>query len=228
MTERTRIQALVAVVAIAAIVVLTWFLGVQPQIAAVASTNAEHAAADALNAEQEAVLAQLEADAEHEADLRTEYDAASLSVPAGTGVPAYIDQLNELAGRTGVTITRLTVSDPIAFVPAAAAPTDAAGATDPATTAEPAAVDPGAPADLGPGNFAYLEVGMDVEGQYDQVLAFTEGLQHGGRLTLVHKIDLSKIVPGEGEPVDPVRFSGTLNGFVYSLAIADAAEPVEG
>ncbi|QAY73133.1 hypothetical protein ET445_07015 [Agromyces protaetiae] len=242
---QNRLWVVGSVAAMIVIALLAWFIGIQPQLSSIASINAERQTVDAQNAAQQAVLDQLERDKKDEKQLRAEYDLASRSVPAGTGVPRYIDQLNALAAQTGVTLTRITVSDAAAFevaAPAESAPiedentADASGDASSDGSAETAADVSGSaqPVGLGPltpANFAYLGIGIEIEGEYANVLAFVHGLQTGERLMLVNAVEASSVQAetqvnedGVEIPVEagPQKYSASISGLIYSLVDAGA------
>ena len=227
MAARNRLWVIGSVAAMVVIVLLAWFIGVAPQLASIATINAQQASVDAQNAREQAVLDRLEEDAANEQDLMAEWKLASSSVPSGTGVPRFIDQLHALAASTGVTITRITVSDAAPFVVTAPVAADAdAASTETSTDASGAA----APTGIDASNFAFLQVGIEVAGEYPRILEFVNGLQTGERLMLVNDLDVSSIaqdpnaVPVEGEaPVVVAGYDARVAGYIYSLV--DASRP---
>ncbi|GAA1522398.1 Tfp pilus assembly protein PilO [Agromyces terreus] len=204
MNARNRMWVIGSVAAMVAILLLAWFVGIQPQLASLAAVQAQQVGIDAQNARERAVLDQLEADAGNETELQAEWAVAAASVPSGTGVPEFIDQLNALATSTGVAIERITVSDPAAYVvaPPAEVGADAAGEADDGSGAEGETADASGSASaapvgsatsalLTPANFATMQIGLEVSGAYPNILEFVHGLQTGERLMLVNEFEVS-------------------------------------
>ncbi|WP_127794273.1 hypothetical protein [Agromyces sp. LHK192] len=267
MEARDRLWVIGSIAAMVVVALIAWFLGVAPQLASIASIDAQRASVEAQNERERAVLATLEEDASNRTELEAEWAVASASVPDGTAVPPYIDQLNAAAGAAGVRITRITVSDAAAFTvapPADGSADAAAGTGTDAAPADPAApVDPAAPTDaaptdaasvtaasvITPANFAYLQIGIEVEGDYPNILAFVHALQTGERLMLVNDLEVSaeaadpNVQPGggaapegdgdvDGEAAAPAApeapaYRARIGGYIYSLVDAEATASTE-
>lgn len=251
MTSRNRLWVIGSVAAMAVILLLAWFIGIQPQLASLQAIQAQQASIDAQNAREQAVLDQLQADADHADELEAEWKAASASVPDGTGVPDFIDQLYALETSTGVVIERITVSDAAPFVSAAPAvpveaPAEGADATsgDTTATATDAAAAAATSGTLDATNFATLQVGIEVSGEYANILEFVHGLQSGARLVLVNEVEVSTaavdpnaaagpVFDESGEPVaappaaPAVSHQARIGGYIFSLVNADEAAPTQ-
>ncbi|ANJ27902.1 hypothetical protein ATC03_15435 [Agromyces aureus] len=255
MTSRNRLWVIGSVAAMVVILLLAWFIGIQPQLSSLQALQAQQQAIDAQNAREQAVLDQLQADADDADQLEAEWQTASASVPDGTGVPAFINQLYALQTSTGVTIERITVSDAAPFVAAApAVPVDASGdgttdgsATDasgtdasaPTGTSTDAAAGAATSTTLDASNFATLQIGIEVSGEYSAILEFVHGLQSGARLMLVNEVEVSTaaidpnaaaaVYDESGELVAPSEDAAApshqarIGGFIFSLVNADEA-----
>jgi Tfp pilus assembly protein PilO len=153
------------------------------------------------------------------------------SVPLDAGVSEFIDDLNNLAVASGVTVSNLTV-DPAQQYVAPESAAAAAPADDPAEPADDAAAaDPLAPPEVTnplvtSANFILIPISIDTTGSYAQVVDFVSGLQNGPRLFLVNTFasaSTSEEVAGE--------VTGSITGYIYVLldqydpeARAEAAE----
>jgi len=247
MTERNRLWVIGSVAAMAVILLLAWFVGIQPQLGSLQAIQVQQASIDAQNAREQAVLDQLRADADDADRLEDEWKAAAASVPDGTGVPDFIDQLYALETSTGVVIERITVSDAAPFVAAApAVPVDAAtdASGDATATATDAAAAAATSGTLNAANFATLQIGVEVSGEYAGILEFVHGLQSGARLMLVNEVELSAAAvdpnaaaapaydefgaPVAVPPAPPVAsHQARIGGYSFSLVNADAAPPTQ-
>jgi Tfp pilus assembly protein PilO len=203
---------------------LGWFLGIQPQLSAVAAADDQRAAVAVTNATSESALAKLKSDFRNLSSLKGELATLTESVPSGSEMPAFVNELNSLVVAHGVTFVGMSVSDAQQYKAVAppAAATPSSGSTDtpsptPSATASPA---PGVPtaglppvtnALITPTNFAAVPVQLSVQGGYTNVLDFVEGLQTGSRLFLVNSLSTtsSSLAPGV---VD-----GKISGLIYVL-----------
>jgi len=249
--DKNRLWIIGSVLVMVALLVLGWFLGIQPQLAATATAIGQRVVVDQENAAHETSLAKLKKDFKEIDKLNEELVALSRSVPFGTEVPDYVDQLDALAKANKVTLKGLTVADPSAYTPvapavpvappaepgAAAAPTGAPAATEAPAEAVPV---PGAPPvtneRITAQNFASLGVNITIAGAYSDVLNFVNGLQTGSRLFLVTglstKAEQQVISPetttsavDDDEAVAPSvgGVEGTISGLIYSLVTGEAS-----
>jgi Tfp pilus assembly protein PilO len=201
---------------------LGWFLGIQPQISAVAAADDARASVAVTNAKSEAALAKLKSDYNNLSSLEDDLKTLTASVPSGTEIPALVNELNSLVTAHGVTFVGMTVADAQPYkpvVPPAAAPSASSGSTatpSPSPSAAPAPVVPTAGMPpvtntlISPANFAAIPVDLTVEGGYTNVLDFVEGLQTGSRLFLVTALSTAASTQGTG--VD-----GKISGLIYVL-----------
>ena len=206
------------------IVVLGVLLGVQPQLDSMNAADASRAAVQSTNAGHVALLARLKHDFEDLDALTATAEALAESVPSGSAMPDFVDQLDAQAQAVGLTLTGMTVTEAQAYVPVlpevpvaatstgSAAP-DSEGASAAASSAAAAAT-PAPVALITESNFAAFPLQITVTGTYAQVLEFVASVQSGSRLFLVHGIDTAQ-ASGEESLVD-----ATISGLVYSLVAA--------
>jgi len=221
--DKSKLWLIGSVLVTSVIVVLGVLLGVQPQLDSRNTADASRAAVQRTNAGHVALLARLKHDFEDLEALTKTAEALAESVPSGSAMPAFVDQLDAQAQAVGLTLTGMTVTEAQAYVPivpaavsaaavpssaAAAAPQSGAATASEATT--PAAL-------ITASNFAAFPLQITVTGTYAQVLKFVASLQSGGRLFLVHGIDTMQ-ASGEDSLVD-----ATISGLVYSLVAPAAA-----
>lgn len=223
--DKNRIWMIGSALLIVVVLALGFMLGVQPQLSVAADANAQRSTVESTNQQQEAALAKLKKDFESIATLKADLAALSVSVPDGTDVPAFVDQLNATANANGVVLSGITISDAQAYTPVApqAIPAATAEGTTtsetPSTPApQPTAV-PGSPpvsnALITTDNFASLAVQVKVVGSYAQVLDFVSGLQAGKRLMLVDALST------QASTEHPELTEGTVSGLIYALVKAD-------
>lgn len=235
-----RMWVLGAVLLIGVVAVLGWMLGISPNLGEARAAKAEQATVEAQNTEFEAQLATLKTQFESISELRAELADLRESVPSGPDMPAFVGQLGDIADEHRVTLSQITVSDAQPYVPviavpvpeaapaegaaegdAAAAPVDAAAVAAAAAAAAEAAAAAAVPAPVVNAlvtaqNFVAVPISVEVEGGYDDVLAFVEGLQKGERLVMVTTFQTS-------EQADSGDVTGTITAFVYVLV--DPSEP---
>ncbi|TFC04612.1 hypothetical protein [Cryobacterium mannosilyticum] len=244
--DKNRLWVIGSVLLMGAILAFGFLLGIQPQLKVASTANAERLSVEASNRAQSVVLARLKDDFAGIDKVRAELAPLNLSVPDGTEMPAFVDQLSSLAVQSQVSITGMVVADAVAYAPVVApaaiapaaeapaagaaaspapAPTDAAAAPAvPATGGIPPVADPRITA----GNFASLALQITIKGDYDRVLDFVSGLQTGPRLFL-----LSGLTTTEADPLAAVAstekgsagaapsargiLNATISGLVYVL-----------
>ncbi|MEC5152208.1 hypothetical protein [Cryobacterium sp. GrIS_2_6] len=224
--DKNRIWVIGSVVVMVAVLAIGLLLGIQPQLAAVATADQARAAVEASNAGQAAVLAKLKSDYAGIDALKAELVPLQASVPSGTEMPSFVTQLDALAGSKSVTLTGMTVSDAVPYAaPAALASTG----TDSATTGTPAAVMPVTNAQITATTFASLAVSITVTGSYAHALDFISGLQSGQRLYLVTGITTAPLAADsttDSKTSATGDITATITGLVYVLVPpATAATP---
>ncbi|MGO4691326.1 hypothetical protein [Glaciibacter sp. 2TAF33] len=235
--DKNRLWVIGSVLVMVVVVALGWVLGVEPQLSVTATANQQLAEVEATNAAHESSLAKLKEDFSGIDALNQQLASLSQSVPSGTNVPAYVDQLDALATANQVTLKSLTVADAEAYTAVApvapavpAASTEAGASAAPTPTEAPAPVAaPGAPpvtnAKITADNFASLAVTISISGSYGNVLNFVNGLQTGSRLFLVTGLSTTAAADAAA-PADPKAakpapstpiVEGTISGLIYSI-----------
>lgn len=241
--NKNRLWIIGSVLVMVVVLVGGVLLGVQPQLAAAAAANEQRATVEASNAGQAAVLEQLKKDFEGIDTLKAELAPLSASVPSGTRMPAFVKQLDALAGSTSVTLDGFTVSDAAPYTPVAAPAAVADPAADADPGADPAAAPAATPAEgqtlvaglppvtsdqITTENFASLSVTVTVTGSYANALDFVNGLQNGERLFLVTGLTTTA-KDATNEESGP-QVTAAITGLVYVLVppAGAAAAPVAG
>jgi Tfp pilus assembly protein PilO len=223
-----RIWMIGAALAAIGIVLLGWFLGVQPQIAAGVDSNSKRADVDAQNVVQRQELDTLKKQFASIDALDQELAQLRVSLPPDAAIAALIGELQRNTAGNHVSFKALTVGDAqlyqptVAVVPAVpptdgatptATPTPEAGAAAEVPTPAAAAAPLGTPAFSSPlvdaSNFVVIPVSVTVGGSYHDIVAFTKSLQFGDRLVLVNALTL--------KPGDAGGYEGVMSGFVYVL-----------
>lgn len=238
--DKNRLWLIGSVLVMALIVAGGWIVGVQPQLAAIADADTQKASVDDTNARNAQVLAQLKKDSADLPALKAKLAELAASVPDGSSIPAFTDQLNALYTSSNVICVDQAFADAVAYtpvVPVATTSTAPPGSTPaptpaPTTTPGPAGAAQTAPAGVPPvvnslitsQNFAAQPVTITVRGQYADILSFVNGLQTGPRLFLVTALSTS---PSTGTGVAPGSLDGKIAGYIYSLtsAASQAAAP---
>jgi hypothetical protein len=134
----SRIPLLVTTVGSCGIVALGWFLGAAPALDAAALSSAQVISTEALNITHRQTLVTLSEQHARIEEIRTAALALRLEVPAGEGMPDFVDQMSATAAAHGVTITEYIAEEPVAALEIAAATTAATTATAPAVEPAPA------------------------------------------------------------------------------------------
>ncbi len=229
--DKNRLWLIASVLVMALVLVGGWFVGVQPQLAGIADSEAQTAAVEATNEQNARVVAQLKKDSENLPALKAKLAELAASVPQGSDIPPFVDQLNALYSSSGVVCVDQAFADAVAYAPvvapAASAPAPGAASTatpTPAPTAPPtqaptAGVPPVVSSLITASNFAAQPVTITVRGQYANVLQFVNGLQTGARLFLVTGLSTA---PTTGTDAVPGSVDGKVTGYIYSLTSAAA------
>ncbi|TFD35501.1 hypothetical protein E3T34_02865 [Cryobacterium sp. TMT1-62] len=228
--DKNRLWVLGAILVMGITVVIGWSLGISPKLNEVSATKAERASVEEQNAGFELQLSVLKEQFESIGDLKEDLAQLRRAVPQGADIPVLVGQLDEIAALNGVTLTAITVSDAqpyapvVAPVPVDAAPIEGAASagTEPAPTVEAAPVAPATPAAAAPvvndlitaANFVAVPITLAVDGGYDEVLNFIEGVQKGERLVMVTTFTTST-------PAESGNVTATISAFVYVLLNAE-------
>jgi Tfp pilus assembly protein PilO len=236
--DRNRLWTIGAALSMVVVVVMGWFLGIQPQLGSATTASDNLATAQTQNAASSASIAKLKSDFGGIAKLNQDVAALRESVPASAQISAFVTELDSLAGEHQVEVKSITVSDAKSYTPpvvVAAAPVVGNSAT-PSPTPTPAATNvpvsapaaPTAPAlvtdpKITAANFIAIPVQLSLKGPYSKVLEFVKGLQTGPRLFLV--ITMSTKPPADKTAAGSV--DATVGGLVYVL-LANGASGASG
>lgn len=227
--SRNRLNLLLATLAMVVVAVGGFFLAVQPQLAQTAAAHEQTRTVDQTNDTSRAELARLREQASQLPTMQRDLAALDASVPAGSALPSFIDELNGVAQATGMQVSSFTASDATAYTPpattaadgtssgSAADGTTATATAKPAPTASPAPTAPRVVTDpvITSENFSVVPVTVAVDGTFDQALAFVQGVQSGSRLFLITTIASSQKTGDDGSVGTMATW--TFGGSVYVL-----------
>jgi Tfp pilus assembly protein PilO len=224
-----RILSLGSILAMLLIPVIGWFLVAQPQFAAATAADHQRNEIDGQIAASAAIVAQLKADSLKLPELNDELNDLRGSIPADIDPSGYLDGLGALATISGVSITALTVGDPMAYSPATPPVEDAVvpqdGDAEPDAEAEPTAApvavdDPAFVTNplISGENFVAIPVSIEVNGEWESILAFVHGLQTGDRLFLVSTLSTSRDQAS-------AAMTATVGGFIYAIPTGVEGHP---
>ena len=200
---------LVGAILVIVLVVSTGFtLGVSPKLDELSASRATRTAALAQNEVYELQLAALQREFDGLDTVQNELAELREAIPEGAALPAFVGQLEAIAGRTAVTLTEFSSADALPYAPVVPDAT-VPDATVPDATAAPSAL-------VTTDNFVAVPVTISVTGSFDAVLQFLEGLQNGQRLMTV-----TAFSSGTPSADAPNRVTGQIAGIVYVLLNSD-------
>lgn len=226
------LSLVIALVVCAVVLAGGWFLGVQPQLAAAASNQAQQTAIDATNDKNRAELTRLAAAFGGLDATKAELARLRASVPSTTDSESFVRQIDANAAAAGVQVTNVTIGDATPYAPAAepagattASPT-AGSDTDVDTDEDVPSAQPVTDPAVTDANFSLVPVTVAVQGSYDQALAFTKAMQSGSRLFLVSGIAAASEEEGDAPPMESQSWS--LSGSVYVFTDASSTASSNG
>ena len=242
--DRNRIWMFGAALVVGVTLVVGWLLGISPQLTALSTARAERVAVEAQNEVYELQLEALQNDFEDIDGVQRELVTLRTSVPIGAQLPDFVAEVDALAAQNRLSLSAMTVSDAVPYVPlAVVVPVEAAtdpAATDPAAT-DAAASDAGAAAvPVAPAlpevavavppvtnelvtaaNFVSVPVTITLVGGYDQVLDFLDGLRQGERLVSISAVSTVAVEAGTTDaPASGVTAS--ISALIFVLRDLDA------
>lgn len=188
-----RILGIVSGAAILAILAGGMFVGVQPQLASAATSDAATAALNAQNEATQVRLTALSKAAAKSDALNAQNLTLLKAMPEILKPNTFIRRVNEVAALDGVTVQSVSPGDAVAYT----APADATLAlakTDPLIT---------------PSNFAVVPMTVVVTGTSDALLQYAHDIQTDERVFLVTSVMTSKDETGS--------VTATLSGYIYTL-----------
>jgi Tfp pilus assembly protein PilO len=113
--NRNRIWMLGVVLAAVVIVALGWFFGISPTLAQADLATSQAQSADAQNAAQQIALVRLKGQYDKLPELKSDLTKLQTAVPGTANLDDFLDQLQQLAQSTGVTITGFTAAEAALF-----------------------------------------------------------------------------------------------------------------
>lgn len=206
MVVNNRIWVGVAVILIIAIVLMGWFLGINPRLSEVTANGVQRQSVLAQNDIHRAELERLKQENEKLDDYKDDLTALQRKLPPKNDLSTFLGDLNELEVASGVILTNFTSTEAQPFV---LDPTSA-----PADTTEGAP--PAAVQTLDPNEFVVIDISLTVSGDQAAILNFVEALQNTTRRFLVTSLKIS--TSGDG------TYTGIITGYVYVLI--DPSKPV--
>lgn len=210
--NKNRLWTIGAVIVMVAVIAGGWVIGIQPQLAAVASANQNRASVEVQNATNEALLARLKKDYEGIDGLKNQLGILRTAIPAGAEMPSFVTELNGLASTHGITVKSITVTDAKPYTPATM-PSNGTLQTGVMTNPK-----------ITSANFVVIPVQFSITGTYAKVLDFVHDVQTGPRLFLVSTLSSTgstHSTGGTAAKTASATASGTVDatvgGFVYVL-----------
>ncbi len=210
--NKNRLWTIGAVIVMVAVIAGGWVIGIQPQLAAVASANQTRANVEVQNTTNEALLTRLKRDYEGIDGLKNQLVILRTAVPAGAEMPSFVTELNGLASTHGITVKSITVTDAKPYTPATM-PSN--GTPQTGVTTNPK---------ITSANFVVIPVQFSITGTYARVLDFVHDVQTGPRLFLVSTLSSAgstHSTGGAAAKTASATASGTVDstvgGFVYVL-----------
>lgn len=229
-----RILSGLTILAMVVVVAAGWFLFAQPQVAAAQSGAEQLASAQTQVQSAQTRVAKLRDDTGKLSELQAQLAQLQASIPQDIDAAPFIRQLAAQAAQYGVTVTSVSVSDPVYYVApqgsgAASSSTGASPSPAPSASATAAAAAPSTPSGwTAPGdpaitgsNFVTIPVNVAFTGDWGQTISFLTGLQTGTRLYLVSKMSASAAADD-----GTVEISTT--GLLYATTSAAATKPITG
>lgn len=205
------------------IVAFSWLLGISPTLSAAAASQSEAADQQTRNAALRVQIAKLAEEFTHLDEYKATLSTLRDQIPEQADLTAVNRGLSALASASGVTITAITPTTPVAFSPvqtarAAAAPTtdSAAGGTSATTATASGAVS------AVPKGFYAVPLSITMVGTYDQTTTFLSSFQTGpGRIFLATAINAVAEQAAGASAGRPALAAGdvelTVTGYAYVL-----------
>lgn len=198
----TQVWALLTVIVVVGALAAGWFLGASPQLTAQAQAESQRKAALAQNDSIRATIAKLKGEQENLPAYEERSKELEAAIPSDIESAAFIRSLNDLAVASSVTIEQISINSVVKY--SAPRKSDAANELAPAPVTD---------SRITSDNFLIVPITLSVSGGWNEVLAFTHGVQTGKRLILVTQVSTS----GDG-----TTFTTTLSGAMYVLIRPEA------
>jgi Tfp pilus assembly protein PilO len=189
MNVSLRIWVIAAVAAVVAVVAGGWFIGVQPQLAAAATTSQNATGVEAQNRATMLKLARLTKAAAKVDSMKVENETLLKAVPTILKPNTFIRRITEVAALDGVEVK---IVSPDAAVPYAPPASMTAAGSAPVGGGAPAPVLAKTDPMITAANFTVVPVTTTVTGTADSVLQFTHDIQNDQRTFAVTGLELTK------------------------------------
>ena len=202
-----RIWVFGSILLAAAILLLGWFLAIQPLLASASVANDQRIQVESENVGHAAKLEELKVQYADIESLRADLADQQIALPPSEAPDALIDEISALATRAGVRLASTGTTAAVAFIPREG-------------------LDSGS---VNESNFLTMPVSITIEGKYANVLKFIDDVQNGKRLFVPDTLTFAgnTAVPDavEGQAPQPAQTLVTvaLSGAAYILI--DPAHP---
>ena len=219
-------------VALAAVVIvaLGWLFAISPTLAQADQASAQADNTNSQNSAQQIALVRLKAQHDKLPQLQAELAKLQVAIPETVNLDDFLDQLQDIAQSTGVSITTFTAAEATPYGGAEAAAQASGSAANSSGSSSSTSSDSsssatdasktGAASDAQAGVTARLysvPISISLKGSPDQVMAFTDASQKGNRFFLVTSDTFT------GSRDHPEDDGGTLTGFVFVVRDAPPA-----
>jgi Tfp pilus assembly protein PilO len=204
-----------AVIAMFAIAVGGWFVGISPVVAEAAAADQQFASVTQSNSASQAKLVQLKQQYANIDPLQKSLDSLRQSIPEGADASGFLQELDNLSVAEGVTITTVTISSATVYqASGAGSAASSAAATGTTSTATPTPAPspttaPATPTSTPSGQFVQIPVLIVVTGSFDAVRNFLGALQTGTRLYFATSVQIGQSSSGNA--------SGSFTGDIFTL-----------
>lgn len=210
-----------------------WFGVIEPTFAAASDKLKDASDQRDHNDMLEMQIAQLEKEAEHLEDYRSELGDLRTQIPLTSDLSEALQQIEAQAAAAGVTITAHTSGSPTQYTPPAPEPTatptpeptETADSSEGSDSSSDSTQDAAAASDLYQMAFTVTTVGT-----YDQTVAFVDGLQlQMERLFVVSGLSFTTLEEAAADGGRPAVSAGdvetTITGAIYTLLSDIPTEP---
>ena len=196
-----RLVTLVGGIIALALIALSWFVILSPQLDRAAQSDAQRAQIEAQNEVERAVLAEMKAQYENLDELLAQLEELRISVPGDQDLRAFFDQIAAAAGTAGVVLNDVSVEGALPYAAAVAeggaveeAPIEETTEEQPIGRVSVARdlVAPLVPSAALQSNLYVLPISMSITADANQASAFLKILQGlDGRLILVDGLSMT-------------------------------------
>jgi Tfp pilus assembly protein PilO len=216
------------------ILALGWFLAISPTLSAAADSRTQAEDESSRNSVLQLQITKLAQQFTHLDEYKANLAALREQIPEQSDLTSINAGMSALASSSGVTITSVNPTTPVAFsvaqsagTTAKPATTDSAGSTAAGTTGAAGAT-AGTTTSTVPKGFYAVPLSITIVGTYDQATAFLSSFQTGpGRIFLATAINAVGQQPGGAAGGRPALAAGdlelTITGYAYVMVPSVAA-----